>query len=72
MLGVGLAVLAGQSIEALLSLLSAKLPAGLSDVMNRVAGGQTVSLPKDTNCFARAQSRWPSKAAPHLWASRAP
>ena len=48
MLGVGLAVLAGQSIEALLSLRSAKLPAGVADVMTRVATGQTVNLPKDT------------------------
>lgn len=48
MLGVGLEVLAGQSIEALLSLRSAKLPAGLADVMSHVVAGQTVNLPKDT------------------------
>lgn len=53
MLGVGLAVLAGQSIEALLSLRSAKLPAGVADVMTRVAAGQTVNLPKDTQLLCK-------------------
>lgn len=48
MLRVGREVVAGQPLEALFSLRSAKLVAGMADVLSAVAAGRTVSIPKDT------------------------
>lgn len=48
MLGIDLAVVAGQPLESLFNLHSSELPAGLADVMSGVVAGRNVILPQDT------------------------